>query len=68
MRTRFDQTHSYSAGVFLDNAQALVERPDPTHEVLEARFNATVKDALAAGLTSIHDAGFDPMSLEFFRR
>ncbi|EPT02697.1 hypothetical protein FOMPIDRAFT_1035858 [Fomitopsis schrenkii] len=55
-------------GVFLDNAQALVERPDPTHEVLEARFNATMKDALAAGLTSIHDAGFDPMSLNFFRR
>ena len=52
----------------MDNAQALVERPKPTHEALEARFNATVKDALAAGLTSIHDAGFDPMSLEFFRR
>ena len=65
---RFDHTHSHVAGVFLDNAQALVERPDPTHEVLEARFNATVKDALAAGLTSIHDAGFDPMSLDFFRR
>lgn len=68
MHIRFGQTHSDSTGVFLDNAQALVDRPDPTHEILEARFNATVKDALAAGLTSIHDAGFDPMSLEFFRR
>ncbi|KZT68292.1 amidohydrolase 3 [Daedalea quercina L-15889] len=55
-------------GVFMDNAQTLVERPIPTHEALEARFNATVKDALAAGLTSIHDAGLNPMSLEFFRR
>ncbi|KAH9830731.1 amidohydrolase family-domain-containing protein [Rhodofomes roseus] len=55
-------------GAFLDNAQTLVERPKPTHETLEARFNATVKDALAAGLTSIHDAALDPMSLEFFQR
>ncbi|KIP08258.1 hypothetical protein PHLGIDRAFT_104500 [Phlebiopsis gigantea 11061_1 CR5-6] len=57
-------------GVFIDNAQELVNalRPEPTYEQLEQRFNLTVQDAVAHGLTSIHDAGFDPISLQFFRR
>ncbi|TBU22980.1 amidohydrolase family-domain-containing protein [Dichomitus squalens] len=55
-------------GVFLDNAQDLVIRPEPTHKQLQKRFAATVKDAHRLGLTSVHDAGFNPMSLEFFRR
>ncbi|KAI8975925.1 amidohydrolase family-domain-containing protein [Trametes punicea] len=55
-------------GVFLDNAQDLVIRPEPTHKQLQKRFAATVKDAHSVGLTAIHDAGFNPMSLEFFRR
>ena len=63
---------SYGAptGIFIDNAQELVNalRPEPSHEQLEQRFNLTVQDAVAHGLTSIHDAGFDPVSLRFFRR
>ncbi|KAF9809090.1 hypothetical protein IEO21_07588 [Rhodonia placenta] len=55
-------------GVFLDNAQDLVVLPEPSHETLDRRFAATVKDALALGLTSIHDAGFNPRSLEFFQK
>ncbi|RDX40454.1 hypothetical protein OH76DRAFT_1490256 [Lentinus brumalis] len=55
-------------GVFLDNAQDLVIRPEPTYKTLQKRFAATVKDAHAHGLTSVHDAGFNPISLEFFRR
>ncbi|KAI9059098.1 hypothetical protein FKP32DRAFT_1614248 [Trametes sanguinea] len=55
-------------GVFLDNAQDLVIRPEPTYKQLQKRFAATVKDAHAVGLTAVHDAGFNPMSLEFFRR
>ncbi|KAI0702541.1 amidohydrolase family-domain-containing protein [Earliella scabrosa] len=55
-------------GVFLDNAQDLVVRPEPTYNQLQKRFAATVKDAHSLGLTSVHDAGFNPMSLEFFRR
>ncbi|CCM04368.1 uncharacterized protein FIBRA_06541 [Fibroporia radiculosa] len=55
-------------GVFLDNAQDLVVRPDPTYEMLEKRFATTVKEALARGLTAIHDAGLSPLSLDFFRR
>lgn len=55
-------------GVFLDNAQNLVKRPAPTEQNLLRRFNTAVTDALSCGLTSIHDAGFDPVSLEFFKR
>lgn len=54
--------------MFLDNAQDLVVRPEPTYKQLQKRFAATVKDAHRLGLTSVHDAGFNPISLEFFRR
>ncbi|KAI0305633.1 amidohydrolase family-domain-containing protein [Multifurca ochricompacta] len=54
-------------GVFLDNAQFLVTVPPPTHRDLEKRFKLVVDDAISHGLTSIHDAGFDPSSLEFFK-
>lgn len=56
------------SGVLLDNAQDLVKRPVPTEQDLLKRFNITVNDALSYGLTSIHDAGFNPISLEFFKR
>ena len=56
------------SGVFLDNAQDLVIRPEPTYKQLQKRFASTVKDAHSLGLTSVHDAGFNPVSLEFFRR
>ncbi|KAJ8593060.1 amidohydrolase 3 [Rhizopogon salebrosus TDB-379] len=55
-------------GVLLDNAQDLVKRPVPTERDLLRRFSATVNDALSYGLTSIHDAGLNPASLEFFTR
>lgn len=55
------------AGVFLDNAQFLVKVPPPTHRDLEKRFQLVVRQAVSHGLTSIHDAGFDPSSLEFFK-
>jgi predicted amidohydrolase YtcJ len=54
-------------GVLLDNAQDLVKRPAPAEDDLHRRFAATVKDALSLGLTSIHDAGFSPVSLEYFK-
>lgn len=55
-------------GVFLDNAQDLVPRPPPTEEQLLERWLIMVKEAHAVGLTSVHDAGFSPISLEFFER
>ncbi|KAF9792984.1 amidohydrolase 3 [Thelephora terrestris] len=53
-------------GVFLDNAQDLVPRPPPTEKQLLKRWSIMVRDAHAVGLTSVHDAGFSPVSLKFF--
>ncbi|KAG6920121.1 hypothetical protein DXG01_010189 [Tephrocybe rancida] len=55
-------------GVFLDNAQDLLKQPELTEADLLHRFHVAVKDAHAQGLTSIHDAGFNPASLAFFKR
>jgi predicted amidohydrolase YtcJ len=55
-------------GVFLDNAQELLKLPPLTETDLKERFTVAVNDALAYGLTSLHDAGLDPSSLEFFVR
>ncbi|KAA1474330.1 hypothetical protein DENSPDRAFT_840908 [Dentipellis sp. KUC8613] len=55
-------------GCLLDNAQYLVQKPPPTKKDLEKRFRLVTEDALSSGLTSIHDAGFDPQSLEFFKQ
>ncbi|KJA23395.1 hypothetical protein HYPSUDRAFT_39875 [Hypholoma sublateritium FD-334 SS-4] len=55
-------------GVFMDSAQDLIAQPALTEEDLTRRFQRTVADALAAGLVSLHDAGFKPDSLAFFKR
>ncbi|KAJ7647499.1 amidohydrolase family-domain-containing protein [Roridomyces roridus] len=53
-------------GMFLDNAQDLVYQPEFTQDDLARRFNVAVQDAISYGLTSVHDAGLNPTSLEFF--
>ncbi|KAK7466160.1 hypothetical protein VKT23_004883 [Stygiomarasmius scandens] len=57
-------------GVFLDNAQELVLKaiPSLTEQDLISRFKFTANTALSYGLTSVHDAGLDPISLDFFER
>ncbi|KAL0581839.1 hypothetical protein V5O48_000207 [Marasmius crinis-equi] len=55
-------------GMLLDNAQELVKQPPLEEDDLLKRFKTAVKDAVKYGLTSIHDAGLDPMSLAFFKR
>ncbi|KAJ7679556.1 amidohydrolase family-domain-containing protein [Mycena polygramma] len=55
-------------GVLLDNAQELLKLPALTEGDLVQRFTAAVSDALAYGLTSVHDAGLDPASLDLFLR
>ena len=55
-------------GVFIDKAQDLIKRPPLTDEDRLERFNLAVNDALSKGLTSLHDAGFDPASLAFFKK
>lgn len=56
------------AGVFLDSAQKFVSMPPPTEADLIKQLDATARDALSKGLTSVHDAGFKPVSLDFFQR
>ncbi|KAJ7478902.1 amidohydrolase family-domain-containing protein [Mycena latifolia] len=57
-----------ATGVLLDNAQELLKTPPLTEMDLTERFKVAMNDALAFGLTSVHDAGLDPISLEFFMR
>ena len=52
----------------LDNAQELVKQPPLTDDDLERRFSITVNAAHKFGVTAIHDAGLDPVSLRFFKR
>jgi hypothetical protein len=52
----------------MDSAQDLIARPKPTDADLARRFGTTVDHALRSGLTSLHDAGFNPESYAFFER
>lgn len=52
----------------MDSAQDLISRPTPADDDLERQFRTTVDEARAVGLTSLHDAGFNPESLAFFGR
>ncbi|KAJ7609921.1 amidohydrolase family-domain-containing protein [Roridomyces roridus] len=54
--------------VFLDKAQDLLYEAPLTEAEQVSRFTRAVNDALAYGLTSVHDAGLDPESMEFFIR
>lgn len=55
-------------GVFLDEAQSLIDIPQPTEADLIKQLGITARDALTYGITSIHDAGLKPVSLDFFKR
>ncbi|KAJ7124911.1 amidohydrolase family-domain-containing protein [Mycena epipterygia] len=55
-------------GMFLDNAQDIIFQPELTEADLERRFSVAVQDVVAFGLTSVHDAGLNPMSLKLFAR
>ncbi|KLO18383.1 hypothetical protein SCHPADRAFT_899781 [Schizopora paradoxa] len=55
-------------GVLLDKAQDLLKKAPLTEHDRIRRFNIAVNDALSKGLTTFHDAGFDPASLAFFKR
>ncbi|TFK20215.1 hypothetical protein FA15DRAFT_708296 [Coprinopsis marcescibilis] len=55
-------------GLFIDTAMTLIRPPVITPQMQHRRFANTVRDALRFGLTSLHDAGFNPISLDFFTR
>ena len=56
------------AGVFVDNAQALVERviPRPTRDEVKAEIQAAIAEAQKWGLTGVHDAGATAEQLEIY--
>ncbi|KAE9401637.1 amidohydrolase 3 [Gymnopus androsaceus JB14] len=55
-------------GMLLDNAQELVNQPKLLEDDLLKRFNSAIQAAVRYGLTSIHDAGLDPVSLNLFKK
>ncbi|KAG6812236.1 hypothetical protein H0H92_003776 [Tricholoma furcatifolium] len=57
-----------SLGVFVDNAMALIPTPEWDEERLTQFFDLTMKDALAHGLTSIHDAMTTPEQIQFYKK
>lgn len=55
-------------GIFVDNARALIPTPEWTFDVMKGYLTTAMKDAVAHGLTSIHDAGSSPEHILFFKR
>ena len=57
-------------GVLLDNAMALIDArlPKATPEVRERRIRAAVAQALAAGITGVHEMGIEDETVDVYRR
>jgi hypothetical protein len=55
-------------GIMIDNAMDLVPRPPWSERQAEEYFAMTMKDALAHGLTSIHDAESQPEAISLFKK
>jgi len=58
------------AGVLVDHAMSLVasKMPRPTDAQHEARLRAALEKCVSVGLTSVHDAGTDPPTLDLLRK
>lgn len=54
------------SGIFVDNAMSLIPVPTPSNAQVLQYFERTMKDALAVGLTSIHDAATSLDDIEFY--
>ncbi|KAF4568169.1 hypothetical protein EYR40_010434 [Pleurotus pulmonarius] len=55
-------------GIFVDNAMSLVPIPPWSEKDMDNYFTTAMADALAHGLTSIHDADSQPESIAYFKR
>ncbi|KAG6335056.1 hypothetical protein ID866_4034 [Astraeus odoratus] len=55
-------------GIFVDNAMLLIPLPPPSEIQMSHYFDRAAKDALAVGLTSIHDAATELHAIDFYRR
>ena len=58
-----------ATGIFVDNAENLIAArvPPPTRAQLRAALAAAMQRCLAAGLTGVHDAGVDAVTLSLYR-
>jgi len=56
------------AGVFVDNAQGIVERviPQPTRAEVKSEVQAAIAEAQKFGLTGVHDAGASSQVLDIY--
>lgn len=57
-----------ATGVFVDNAMELIGRAAPARTDFEALVLSAQELCLAAGLTSVHDAGVSTAEIEVYRR
>ena len=55
-------------GVFLDNAMMLVPIPPWSEDDMNEYFKTAAQDAVAHGLTSIHDAEAKPEMIAFYKK
>lgn len=58
----------FFSGIFVDNARKLIPSPEWSTNTMKRYFETTMKDAVAHGLTSIHDAGTSPKQILFFQK
>lgn len=52
----------------VDNAMDLIPKPPRSEAIMHEYFDLTMKDGLAYGLTSIHDAMSTPEMISFFKK
>ncbi|KAG9036506.1 hypothetical protein FS842_003437 [Serendipita sp. 407] len=55
-------------GVFLDNAQLLVPRPDWSESQMREFFERGTKDLLKWGVTAVHDAMSRDLAVKFYQK
>lgn len=56
------------AGVLIDKAMLLIPKPPLSEKQKQEYFDVAIRNALAHGLTSVHDAKASPEMIDFFRR
>ncbi|KAF9492457.1 amidohydrolase 3 [Pleurotus eryngii] len=61
-------TNGQPTGIFVDNAMTLVPIPPWSEKDMDNYFKTAMADALAHGLTSIHDADSQPEAIAYFKK
>ena len=64
-----DATSGAPTGVFLDNAMDLVDSvsPTPSESQMRRALRHATDECLKYGITTVHDAGIPPSTIEFYR-